>query len=541
VNPSSVTPTFSATVTGSYVLTLTVTAMGGPSASDTVTVTVGDPSPVADAGGSRTVPIGQLVTLLGSGSDPDGTPVEFAWVMVSAPATSAASLGDATTATPSFTPDLPGDYLVRLTVSNASGQATSTATITAINPPPVANPGGNRSAYVGDAVALDAHASDPDGEPLTIAWTLVSRPTGSAAALASTTTATTTLVPDVAGLYLVSLVVSDPGATLPEQVVAITAYPAMAPLAHRVLDAEYSRALDAIVMIDEAPNALYVYDPVAKTEKKVLLPLAATAVSVSPDGLFAAVGHNAYVSYVDLTAGTLVKSLPVTADVGDVVLAGNGYAYVFPRVDQWVTLHSVLIATGAESTASTIRAGTRARLHPGGVAMYGANNGLSPSDIEKYSIASGTASYLYDSPYHGDYAMCGNLWFSEDGARIFTACGNVFRATSTQATDMTYAGALEATTGVRHLAESTAAGEVVAVPSVSYFGSGHEDESILVFAADFLTQKPSVAVSPFITAAGSFAGHGRFVFWSADASRRYALVQADATSAMLKDFAVLAF
>ena len=69
-----------------------------------------------------------------------------------------------------------------------------------------------------------------------------------------------------------SLVVSDPGATLPERVVTVTAYPAMAPLAHRVLDAEYSKALDAIVMIDEGPHALYVYDPVAKTEKKVLLP-----------------------------------------------------------------------------------------------------------------------------------------------------------------------------------------------------------------------------------------------------------------------------
>jgi hypothetical protein len=106
---------------------------------------------------------------------------------------------------------------------------------------------------------------------------------------------------------------------------------------------------------------------------------------------------------------------------------------------------------------------------------------------------------------------------------------------------MTYAGALEATTSVRHLAESTVAGEVLAVPGVGYLGSGHEDESILVFAADFLIRKPSVPVSPFITQAGTFAGHGRFVFWSANASRRYALVQADTSSAMLKDFAVLAF
>lgn len=540
-NPGTATPTFSSATTGTYLLTLTVTALGGGSASDVVTVTVGDPSPVASAGPNRSVPVGQPVTVQGSGGDPDGTPVTFAWVLATRPDGSAATLAGAATATPTFTPDLVGTYVVRLTVSNASGEATSTATITAANPPPVSDAGGNRSAYLGDTVTLDAHASDPDGEPLTFTWTLVNRPQGSAAALSSASTATTTLVPDVAGQYLISLLVSDPSAALPEQVITVTAYPAMAALAHRVLDAEYSKALDAIVMIDEAPSALYVYDPVAKTEKKVLLPLTPTAVSVSPDGLTAAVGHNAYVTHVDLSAGTIIKTWPVTCDVFDVVLAGNGYAYAMPRIDQWVTLHSLNLSTGVETTSGTVRAGTRARLHPGGEAIYGANNGLSPSDIEKYSITGGTGTVLYDSPYHGDYAMCGDVWPSEDGARLFTACGNVFRATSTRATDMTYAGALEATTAVRHLADSAAAGEVLAVPAVGYYGNPGDDTSIRVFAADFLTRRPSVPVSPFLAPSGAFAGHGRFVFYGADGTRRWALVQADPTSAMLKDFAVLGF
>ena len=56
-----------------------------------------------------------------------------------------------------------------------------------------------------------------------------------------------------------------------------------------------------------------------------------------------------------------------------------------------------------------------------------------------------------------------------------------------------------------------------------------------------MPRKPSVPVSPFLTPAGAFAGHGRFVFYGADATRRWALVQADPTSAMLKDFAVLGF
>ena len=39
--------------------------------------------------------------------------------------------------------------------------------------------------------------------------------------------------------------------------------------------------------------------------------------------------------------------------------------------------------------------------------------------------------------------MCGNLWFSEDGRRIFTACGNVFRSATSKAEDMTYNGKMD--------------------------------------------------------------------------------------------------
>jgi len=542
-NASTSTPTFSSATAGTYVVTLTVTALGGGSASDAVTVTVGDPTPVASAGGDRTVPVGQVVTLQGSGSDPDGTPVTLAWEMVSKPSGSAAVLAGGSTATPTFTPDVAGPYVVRLTVSNASGEAVSTATITATNPPPVSEVGGNRAAYLGEAVTLDSHASDPDGEPLTFAWTLVSKPAGSTAVLSAGAAATTSFVPDEVGQYLVSLVVSDPNATLPEQVVAVTAYRALAPLAHRVLDAEYSKALDAIVMLDEAPNALYVYDPVTKAEKKVLLPLPGTSVGVAPDGLTAVVGHNAFVTNVDLVAGTIIKTWPVAAVLGDVVVAGNGYAYLFPSTPSFDTIHSLNLATGAEVTTGSFLGfeGTRARLHPDGTAIYGADNNVSPADIRKFDISGGATVTGYDSPYHGDYPMCGDLWLSEDGARIFTACGNVFRATSTRTTDMTYAGALEATTRVRHLVDSTAAGEVLAVPGLGFLGTGHEDEQLLVFASDFLTRKPSVPVSPFITPAGTFTGHGRFVFRGANGTSRWALVQADAASAMLKDFAVMSF
>src|SRR5688572_10322428 len=65
----------------------------------------------------------------------------------------------------------------------------------------------------------------------------------------------------------------------------------------RVLDAEYSSSLERIVAVSATPqNRLWVYDPVGQSGSFLDLPLAPTCVSVSPDGLQAAVGHNAWVT-----------------------------------------------------------------------------------------------------------------------------------------------------------------------------------------------------------------------------------------------------
>ena len=102
----------------------------------TVTITVNpinDP-PVADAGPAQTVTVGDLVTLDGSNStDPvEGDPLTYAWTITVRPASSATTLTDATTVSPTFVPDLPGAYTVELTVDdNNGGTDTDTTTITA--------------------------------------------------------------------------------------------------------------------------------------------------------------------------------------------------------------------------------------------------------------------------------------------------------------------------------------------------------------------------------------------------------------------------
>jgi hypothetical protein len=98
----------------------------------------------------------------------------------------------------------------------------------------------------------------------------------------------------------------------------------IAPLNHRVLDAEYSKQLDRIVTVSATPlNQLHVVNPLTGASVAVDLPLAPACVSVGPDGLFAAVGHNGWISYINLSTHALIKTLPVSTDVVDIVLAGS--------------------------------------------------------------------------------------------------------------------------------------------------------------------------------------------------------------------------
>ncbi|MBI1317628.1 MAG: PKD domain-containing protein [Candidatus Hydrogenedens sp.] len=211
-NPNAVSPTFTVDQPGTYTVELTVFDGKSTSSPSSVTVSTENSVPIANAGSNKSAKVGDTVNLDGTGSsDPDGDDLTFSWSISQLPRGSTASLSGADTARPSLTVDRQGDFQIRLVVSDGTAtSAPATVIVTTGNTPPTANAGADRASGVGQTVNLDGSGStDPDGDSLAYTWSLTSVPEGSRTSIVAANTATPSITLDVAGSYVIGLVVND--------------------------------------------------------------------------------------------------------------------------------------------------------------------------------------------------------------------------------------------------------------------------------------------------------------------------------------------
>ncbi|MGH7565237.1 MAG: PKD domain-containing protein, partial [Gemmatimonadota bacterium] len=205
-------PTFTPAAAGVYEFEVTVSD-GELAVRDTVRVDVTEPPPIpsVDAGPDLSITLGETATVTGVVTPPSGGPfTSEVWTVLSRPVGSTAVLTQSGLSA-SITPDVAGEYVLQFQWSDGSGAVVSDTVKITVTPPganraPTADAGFDLDGTETITMTLDGtNSSDPDGDPLTFAWSLVSKPEGSTADIVSPNSGLASFTPDLEGVYVVQL------------------------------------------------------------------------------------------------------------------------------------------------------------------------------------------------------------------------------------------------------------------------------------------------------------------------------------------------
>ncbi len=323
-------------------------------------------------------------------------------------------------------------------------------------------------------------------------------------------------------------------------------------LPYNPVTAEYSNALDRIIFIAANPNQLHIFDPVNNSDTAVNLPKAPLSLSISLDGMHAAVGHDALISYVNLQTASLEKTLASTSTVTSLVL-GNDYVYVltYSSGTQWVQ-----ISTGASGSYG-IYTGSAGRLHPSGTAIYTTDDGITPETLRDLNVSTGPVTAMNGGPYTGDYPVCGGVWFSPDGSRVYVGCAMAYQANPQDATlginflgsatldrkaDGLYWTPFAGTSQIRSLTESATLGRIAIIPpNQGYISPPVKDNQVLLYDSAYLEPAGLFQLPDFEINGKSYPAHGQQAFYNQASAALFVVVQAEPASPLPNPFAVEIF
>ncbi len=182
--------------------------------------------PVANAGANQNEKVDSRLKLNANASyDPESKPLSsYSWSVLSKPA-GANVLLDAGGVVSNFSGDMAGQYIVQLVVRDEQGldslvsepgtanpldRVTITLTKAGTNGRPVADAGPDQSVKVGQQVTLEGNGSDPDGDPITYEWSVISKPAGAATPWSGSSIEQNPVFDAAqAGDYIIQLVVKD--------------------------------------------------------------------------------------------------------------------------------------------------------------------------------------------------------------------------------------------------------------------------------------------------------------------------------------------
>jgi hypothetical protein len=315
--------------------------------------------------------------------------------------------------------------------------------------------------------------------------------------------------------------------TIAGQTFAVTQPAATAPLnsltllGYSVVGAQYSKALDRVIAIVSSPNELHIHDPVAGFDQTVPLPKVPAFLSVSPDGLSAAVGFDGWVSIVDLSTATITSTNQVFMNVYSLLLGGHGYFYTFGQ--NTGDLFSVPITTGLFDFVSSFN-GRYPQLYVDGNSFY--------TEASKFDISHGPAAAISQSYSSG----CAPFWLTEDGNRMITSCGKAYTTSPVPSLDLQYNGSFSNAATIQWAAESVNWHSTAVIPGAAPGTNPDGDTYLQIYGDADLGYAGELSLPTFDVASSVYAGHGRYVFWNRSEDNLIVLEQADSSANLTADY-----
>ena len=350
-NPTSVSPSFIANESSVYAVTLVVNDGTQNSTSDLVliTATANNTNPVAKAGNDQNATVGSVINLDGTASvDADGDTLTYHWSFSAKPSQSSAALNDTNVASPHFTVDAEGIYVLQLIVNDGTENSEAdSVTITAsyTNAAPTADAGNNQNVKTGTLIYLDGSgSSDANNDALFYKWSFVSKPSDSHAFLDDPTLVTPSFTADVDGDYIVSLTVNDGLLNSDADTVTISASEGRAQLFLQnsegtYVEIDFSSPKTLITQLDNAATtrSLGTYKLVAQSSNLTISNLHASEKNALVTPYFVDLADNIELNqneeFVFSLVTPLLKDTPLNLSFGfDIVETGDAFIAEFDIV-----------------------------------------------------------------------------------------------------------------------------------------------------------------------------------------------------------------
>ena len=426
---------------------------------------------------------------------------------------------------------------------------------------PVAETGRNIKGLVNTPITLDGSKShDINETPLSYEWALLTAPPGSTATITDANLEQASIIPDKPGPYTITLTVDD-GRYSDSDSLVVYANFGYSVLGFNVVDAEYSSALNAVVMASTLPvPALKVYNTETGTIDSVTLPYTPKAVSIGPDGVTAAVGYSGgnssqstpnYVSIINLAptpsiSSTILfdESLSCANDIHDLVLTGS-HIYSISAVSNNY-FRSINLGSHYQTRID------RSYQNPGYIrysplqnsVLFVSNNSLrsnychfKPTDNgEDFSLLKNISIYIESRKF----------WINDDGSQFINSFGQVYSISDDPAQDMEHLGTIgNPADNVKYVAcDILPDGETIAAikqPDSFYPATKNDDTKVLIFDALSYEEKHALELPTFTDASADHLGHACFLVHDPTYSRSIIIVKSDATYGSIEEFAIVIY